>query len=148
MSSLFIFGGHNPFSWSHWCPCFGLLVTSELDFKATVDPSHMVVHHLHGFFRLYLMWHLMTVFQKSFLINELAHAQALVELCHSGEMISEKPPRHPPPPLSTRIQKCLIQVNRFWWFIAFCNGTDEKRWIKSYRCFYRSFTDVQTHWRI
>ena len=25
-----IFGGHKSFSWSHWCPCFGLLVTSVL----------------------------------------------------------------------------------------------------------------------
>ena len=33
-----IFGGHKSFSWDHWYPCFGLLVTSALDFKARVDP--------------------------------------------------------------------------------------------------------------
>ena len=31
-----IFGGHKSFLWGHWYPCFGLLVTSPLDFKARV----------------------------------------------------------------------------------------------------------------
>ena len=30
------FGGHKCFLWSHWFPCFGLLVTSPLGFKARV----------------------------------------------------------------------------------------------------------------
>ena len=33
-----IFGGHESFLWGHWYPCFGLLVTSPLGFKARVDP--------------------------------------------------------------------------------------------------------------
>ena len=32
-----IFGGHMSFLWGHWYPCFGLLVTSALGFKARVD---------------------------------------------------------------------------------------------------------------
>ena len=28
------FGGHESFLWGHWYPCFGLLVTSTLGFKA------------------------------------------------------------------------------------------------------------------
>ena len=31
------FGGHKFFLWGHWYPCFGLLVTSALSFKAGVD---------------------------------------------------------------------------------------------------------------
>ena len=31
------FGGHMSFLWGHWYPCFGLLVTSALGFKARVD---------------------------------------------------------------------------------------------------------------
>ena len=31
------FGGHKSFSWFHWYPCFGLLVTFALGFKARVD---------------------------------------------------------------------------------------------------------------
>ena len=34
----FNFGGHKSFSWGHWYPCFGLLVTSVLGFKARVYP--------------------------------------------------------------------------------------------------------------
>ena len=30
----------SSFLWGHWYPCFGLLVTSPLGFKARVDPSH------------------------------------------------------------------------------------------------------------
>ena len=37
------FRGHNSFSWIHWYPCFGYLVTSALVFKARVD------HFLHTF---------------------------------------------------------------------------------------------------
>ena len=33
-----IFGGHKSFSWGHWYPCFGLVVTSVMDFKARVNP--------------------------------------------------------------------------------------------------------------
>ena len=33
----FNFGGHQYFLWDHWCPCFGLLVTSPLGFKAKGD---------------------------------------------------------------------------------------------------------------
>ena len=32
------FGGHQSFLWGHWYPCFGLLVTSWLGFKARVGP--------------------------------------------------------------------------------------------------------------
>ena len=32
-------GGHKSVLWDYWYPCFELLVTSALDFKATVDPS-------------------------------------------------------------------------------------------------------------
>ena len=32
-----IFGGYKSFLWSHWCPCFGLLVPSALGFKAIVN---------------------------------------------------------------------------------------------------------------
>ena len=32
------FGGHQSFLCGHWYPCFGLLVTSALGFKAKVDP--------------------------------------------------------------------------------------------------------------
>ena len=32
-----IFGGHKFFLWGHWHPCFELLVTSALGFKARVD---------------------------------------------------------------------------------------------------------------
>ena len=32
------FGGHKSFLWGHWYPCFGLLVTSALGFKAGVVP--------------------------------------------------------------------------------------------------------------
>ena len=41
MANLFfkIFGGHKSFLWGHWYPCFGLLMTSSLGFKARVDPS-------------------------------------------------------------------------------------------------------------
>ena len=35
---LLIFGVHESFLWGHWYPCFGLLVTSPLGFKARVDP--------------------------------------------------------------------------------------------------------------
>ena len=35
--TILIFGGHQ--CGSHWYPCFGLLVTSPLDFKTRVDPS-------------------------------------------------------------------------------------------------------------
>ena len=35
-----IFGGHKSFSWRHSYPCFGLLVTSALAFKARVNPLH------------------------------------------------------------------------------------------------------------
>ena len=31
------YGGHQFFSLVHWCPCFGLLVTSVLGFKVNVD---------------------------------------------------------------------------------------------------------------
>ena len=31
-----IFGGHKSFLWGRWYPCFGLLVTSPLGFKARV----------------------------------------------------------------------------------------------------------------
>ena len=34
-----IFGGHMSFSWGHWYPCFRLLMTSALGFKARVDLS-------------------------------------------------------------------------------------------------------------
>ena len=30
-------GGHKSFLWGRWCPCFGLLVRSSLDFKARED---------------------------------------------------------------------------------------------------------------
>ena len=33
-----IFGGHMSFSWGHWWPCFGPMLTSTLGFKARVDP--------------------------------------------------------------------------------------------------------------
>ena len=32
------FGRHMSFSWGHWYPCFGLLVTSALGSQAKVDP--------------------------------------------------------------------------------------------------------------
>ena len=31
------FRGHTSFWWGHWYPCFGMLVTSALGFKARVD---------------------------------------------------------------------------------------------------------------
>ena len=34
-----IFGGHNSLLWGQWCPCFVLLGTFSLGFKAGVDPS-------------------------------------------------------------------------------------------------------------
>ena len=34
-----IFGGHESFLWGHWYPCFGLLVTSPLGFKARVGSA-------------------------------------------------------------------------------------------------------------
>ena len=34
-----IFAGRESFSWGHWYPCFGLLMTSPLGFKARVDLS-------------------------------------------------------------------------------------------------------------
>ena len=33
------FGGHESFLWGHWYPCFGLLVTSALGFKARVGSA-------------------------------------------------------------------------------------------------------------
>ena len=42
-----LFGGHQSFSWNHWCPCFGLLVTPALGFKARVDLLTCVFHGLH-----------------------------------------------------------------------------------------------------
>ena len=33
------FEGHESFSWGHWYPCFGLLVTSALCFFASSDPQ-------------------------------------------------------------------------------------------------------------
>ena len=33
----FFLGGNKSFLWGHWCPCFGLLVTSPCGFKARVD---------------------------------------------------------------------------------------------------------------
>ena len=33
------FGGHESFLWGHWYPCFGLLVTSPLGFKAKVGSA-------------------------------------------------------------------------------------------------------------
>ena len=35
----FFFEGHESFLWGHSYPCFGLLVTSSLGYKARVDPS-------------------------------------------------------------------------------------------------------------
>ena len=34
-----VFGGHESFLWGHWYPCFGLLVTSPLGFKARVGSA-------------------------------------------------------------------------------------------------------------
>ena len=39
LSDLVLLGGHKFFLWGHWYPCFRLLVTSTLGFKARVDPS-------------------------------------------------------------------------------------------------------------
>ena len=35
--------GHKSSSWGHWYPCFGLLVTSAMGFKARMDPLHAFV---------------------------------------------------------------------------------------------------------
>ena len=40
------FVGHKSFLWGHWCPCFGLLVTSALGFKARVDSLACVLPRL------------------------------------------------------------------------------------------------------
>ena len=40
-----IFGGHKSFLWSHWCHCFGLLMTSAPGFKARVDLLPSVAQH-------------------------------------------------------------------------------------------------------
>ena len=55
----YTFWEHKSFSWGYWYPCFRLLVTSALGFKARVDP-------LHAFLLVWssdspLVWHLLTV---------------------------------------------------------------------------------------
>ena len=42
-----IFGGHESFLWGHWCPCFELLVTYALGFKARMDPFTCIFRHLY-----------------------------------------------------------------------------------------------------
>ena len=45
-AQVLFFGGHKSFLWDHRYPCFGLLMTSSLDFKAKVDAVVCVLHHL------------------------------------------------------------------------------------------------------
>ena len=42
-----IFVGHKSFLWGHWYPCFGLLVTAALGFKARMDSLACVLPRLH-----------------------------------------------------------------------------------------------------
>ena len=57
------FVGHESFLWGHWYPCFGLLLTSALGFKAMVDSLACTLPHLctTDSSDSPLVWHLLTV---------------------------------------------------------------------------------------
>ena len=57
------------FPWGHWCPCFGLLVTSALSFKARVDPMH--AFSLVWSSDLPLVQHLLTVWRSAWQLSLL-----------------------------------------------------------------------------
>ena len=48
------FGGHKSFLLGHWYPCFGLLVTSPLGFKARVGS---LIHALADVYVLHIPWY-------------------------------------------------------------------------------------------
>ena len=101
-----IFGGHESFLWGHWYPCFGLLVTSPLCFKARVSSA---LFTLGGVIRvtLHIPWdsplvlHLLTSWQLTWLLSRflphtckciggsqtgdlLLHERMLNRLCYAG----------------------------------------------------------------
>ena len=60
-------GGHKSFLWGHWCPCFGLLVTSVPGFKARVGLLICLLHYLPATHSSDspLVWHLLMSWQLS-----------------------------------------------------------------------------------
>ena len=76
-----IFGAHESFLWGHWYPCFGLLVTSPLGFKARVgsalfELSGGVHVTLHVPWDSPLVWHLPTSWQPAWQPSHLFHIPA------------------------------------------------------------------------
>ena len=69
----------SPFLWGHWYPYFGLLVTSTLGFKASMDSLACVLHCLHvtDSSNSSLLWQLLTsgqpAWQPSCFIHILAY---------------------------------------------------------------------------
>ena len=57
----------SPFSWGHWYPRFGLLVTSVLAFKGRVKTPACMLPYLHttDFSDSPLVWHLLTVWRSA-----------------------------------------------------------------------------------
>ena len=75
------FGGHESFFWGHWYPCFGLLVTSPLGFKARVgsalfELSGGVCVTLHVPWDSPLVQHLPTCWRPAWQPSHLFHIPA------------------------------------------------------------------------
>ena len=71
----------SPFLWGHWYPCFGLLVTSPLGFKARVgsalfELSRGIPVMLHVPWDSPLVWHLLTSWWPAWQLSHLFHIPA------------------------------------------------------------------------
>ena len=76
-----IFGGHESFLWSHWYPCFELLVTSPLGLKARVDSALFELDRgihvtLHVPWDSPLVQHLLTSWWPAWQLSHLFHIPA------------------------------------------------------------------------